>query len=35
MRLVRGFAASYEYMNDPKNRGDVTNTVKGIAESFR
>jgi ABC-type nitrate/sulfonate/bicarbonate transport system substrate-binding protein len=28
VRLVRGFAASYEYMNDPKNRGDVTNTVK-------
>ncbi len=28
VRLVRGFAASYEYMNDSKNRGDVTNTVK-------
>jgi ABC-type nitrate/sulfonate/bicarbonate transport system substrate-binding protein len=28
VRMVRGFAASYEYMNDPKNRGDVTNTVK-------
>ena len=28
VRLVRGFAASYEYMNDPKNHGDVTNTVK-------
>lgn len=28
VRLVRGFAASYEYMNDPKNRADVTNTVK-------
>ena len=28
VRLARGLAASYEYMNDPKNRGDVTNTVK-------
>ena len=28
VRLVRGFAASYEYMNDPKNRDDVTNIVR-------
>jgi len=28
VRLVRGFAASYEFINDPKNRGEVTNIVK-------
>ena len=28
VRLVRGFVASYEFMNDPKNRAEVTNTVK-------
>jgi ABC-type nitrate/sulfonate/bicarbonate transport system substrate-binding protein len=27
VRLVRGFAASYEFMNDPKNRGEVTNII--------
>ena len=28
VRFVRGFAASYQFMNDPKNRGEVTNIVK-------
>lgn len=28
VRLVRGFAASYEFINDPKNRAEVTNIVK-------
>jgi NitT/TauT family transport system substrate-binding protein len=28
VRFVRAFAASYEYMNDPKNRGDLTSLVK-------
>jgi ABC-type nitrate/sulfonate/bicarbonate transport system substrate-binding protein len=28
VRMVRGFAASYEFMNDPKNRGEVTNIIK-------
>ncbi|MBI2531460.1 MAG: hypothetical protein HYW03_04480 [Deltaproteobacteria bacterium] len=28
MRMVRGFAASYEFMNDPKNRAEVTSIVK-------
>jgi ABC-type nitrate/sulfonate/bicarbonate transport system substrate-binding protein len=28
VRLVRGFAASYEFINDPKNRGELTNIVK-------
>jgi ABC-type nitrate/sulfonate/bicarbonate transport system substrate-binding protein len=28
VRFVRAFAASYEYMNDPKNRGDLTGLVK-------
>ena len=28
VRLVRAFAASYQYMNDPKNRSEVTNVVK-------
>src|SRR5262245_10120885 len=27
VRLVRGFAASYEFMNDPKNHGEVINIV--------
>jgi ABC-type nitrate/sulfonate/bicarbonate transport system substrate-binding protein len=27
VRMVRGFAASYEFMNDPKNRGEVTRIV--------
>jgi ABC-type nitrate/sulfonate/bicarbonate transport system substrate-binding protein len=27
VRLVRGFAASYEFINDPKNHGEVTNIV--------
>ena len=27
VRLVRGFAASYEFMNDPKNHGEVINMV--------
>ena len=28
VRLVRGFAASYEFINDAKNRVEVTNVVK-------
>jgi len=28
VRFVRAFAASYEFMNNPKNRGEVTNIVK-------
>ena len=28
VRLARGFAASYEFINDPKNRGELTNIVK-------
>src|SRR5438309_7235816 len=28
VRLVRAFAAAYEFMNDPKNRGEVTSVVK-------
>ena len=28
VRFVRGFAASYQFMNDPKNRGEVTNIVR-------
>jgi NitT/TauT family transport system substrate-binding protein len=28
VRFARAFAASYEYMNDPKNRGDLTGLVK-------
>jgi ABC-type nitrate/sulfonate/bicarbonate transport system substrate-binding protein len=28
VRFVRGFAASYQCMNDPKNRGEVTNIVR-------
>lgn len=28
VRMVRGFAASYEFMNDPKNRAEVTSIVK-------
>ena len=28
VRFVRAFAASYEYMNDPKNRAELTNIVK-------
>ena len=28
VRLVRGFAASYEFINDPGNRAEVTNIVK-------
>jgi len=28
VRFVRAFAASYEYMNDPKNRAEITNIVK-------
>jgi ABC-type nitrate/sulfonate/bicarbonate transport system substrate-binding protein len=28
VRLVRAFAASYEFMNDAKNRNEVTNIVK-------
>jgi ABC-type nitrate/sulfonate/bicarbonate transport system substrate-binding protein len=28
VRMVRGFAASYEFMNDPKNRGEVTRIVR-------
>ena len=27
VRLVRGFAASYEFINDPKNHEEVTNIV--------
>jgi ABC-type nitrate/sulfonate/bicarbonate transport system substrate-binding protein len=27
VRFVRGFAASYEFINDPKNRGEVTNII--------
>jgi ABC-type nitrate/sulfonate/bicarbonate transport system substrate-binding protein len=27
VRFVRAFAASYEFINDPKNRGEVTNIV--------
>lgn len=27
VRMVRAFAASYEFMNDPKNRGEATNIV--------
>jgi ABC-type nitrate/sulfonate/bicarbonate transport system substrate-binding protein len=27
VRFVRGFAASYEFMNDPINRGEVTNII--------
>ena len=27
-RMVRGFAASYEFMNDPKNRAEVTSAIK-------
>lgn len=27
VRFVRAFAASYEFMNDPKNRGEVTHIV--------
>ena len=27
MRFVRAFAASYEFINDPKNRGEVTNII--------
>jgi hypothetical protein len=26
--MVRAFAAAYEFMNDPKNRGEVTTVVK-------
>jgi ABC-type nitrate/sulfonate/bicarbonate transport system substrate-binding protein len=28
VRMVRGFAAAYEFMNDPKNRAEVTSLVK-------
>ncbi len=28
VRMVRGFAASYEFMNDPKNRVEVTGILK-------
>jgi len=28
VRMVRGFAAAYEFMNDPKNRAEVTSIVK-------
>ena len=28
VRLVRGFAASYQFMNDPKNHGELLNIVK-------
>jgi ABC-type nitrate/sulfonate/bicarbonate transport system substrate-binding protein len=28
VRFARAFAASYEYMSDPKNRGDLTSLVK-------
>ena len=28
VRMVRGFAAAYEFMNDPKNRADVTSILK-------
>ena len=28
VRLVRGFAASYAFMSDPKNHAEVTNIVK-------
>ena len=28
VRMVRGFAASYQFMNDPKNHGEVLNIVK-------
>jgi len=28
VRMVRGFAASYEFMNNPKNRAGVTSTIK-------
>jgi ABC-type nitrate/sulfonate/bicarbonate transport system substrate-binding protein len=28
VRFARAFAASYEFINDPKNRGEVTNIVK-------
>jgi ABC-type nitrate/sulfonate/bicarbonate transport system substrate-binding protein len=28
VRMVRGFAAAYEFMNDPKNRVEVTSIVK-------
>ena len=28
VRFVRAFATSYEYMNDPKNRGEITSLVK-------
>jgi len=28
VRFVRAFVASYEFMNDPKNRGEVTSLVK-------
>jgi ABC-type nitrate/sulfonate/bicarbonate transport systems, periplasmic components len=28
VRLVRGFAASYEFINDPKNRTEVTGVVR-------
>jgi ABC-type nitrate/sulfonate/bicarbonate transport system substrate-binding protein len=27
VRMARGFAASYEFMNDPKNRGEMINIV--------
>ncbi len=27
VRFARAFAASYEFINDPKNRGEVTNTI--------
>jgi len=27
VRMVRGFAASYEFINDPRNRGEVTNVI--------
>ena len=26
--MARGFAASYEFMNDPKNRAEVTSVIK-------
>lgn len=28
VRFARAFAASYEFINDPKNRGEVTNIIK-------
>ena len=28
VRMARGFAASYEFMNDPKNRAEVTSAIK-------